>query len=185
MAKIELLAPDNFRTFKTWVSDKHNLNPVFVASFAHPSEKTPIDMYVKIYPMTVEDRSIFNEIVAYLMADALGVPQPQYACIAFIRISEIMQNDTVGFFDTDLGKMMGEYETYPVFCTSKIDKSLTAFEYSIQSHNGLPAPTALVAELAACDGFTKAAAMDSTIAHIDRHMNNLLRTCSRLKNMLG
>jgi hypothetical protein len=176
MAKIELLPPDNFRTFKTWVSDKGNLNPVFVASFAHPNEKRPVDMYVKIYPMTVEDRSIFNEIVAYLMADALGIPQPQYACIAFIQVAEIMQNDDVDFFDTDFGKMISEYDTYPVFCTSKIDKSLTAFEYTIQANGSSPTPTALITELAACNGFTKAAAMDSTIAHIDRHMNNLLRT---------
>lgn len=167
--KVKLLDPSSYRNFKAWITNKNNLNPVFVASFKHPNESNLIDMYCKVYSLEATDRSIFNEIVGYLVADALGIPQPEYACIAFIPTVDILQNDHVGFTNTPLGHKFSELKAYPVFCTAKIDKSETAFEYEVSSNK-------LIDELVKWPYISKAIAMDNTIAHIDRHLNNLLRT---------
>lgn len=166
---VKLLDPSSYRSFKVWITNQGNLNPVFVASFKHPNEQNLIDMYCKIYPLDPSDRSIFNEIVGYLVADALGIPQPEYACIALIPTKAILQDDVVGFSSTALGQQFLSYDVYPVFCTAKIDKSETAFEYHTRSNK-------LISELVKWPYFSKAIAMDSTIAHIDRHVRNLLRT---------
>lgn len=166
---IKLLEPNDYRNFKAWITDQNNLNPVFVASFKHPNEDGLIDMYCKVYPLEADDRSIFNEIVGYLVADALGIPQPAHACIAFIPTASILENDTVGFANTAIGRQFSNFSVYPVFCTAKIDKSETAFEYHVRSQK-------LIDELVKWPYISKAIAMDNTIAHIDRHVRNLLRT---------
>lgn len=158
-----------YRNFKGWITDKNNINPVFVASFKHPSEIKAIDMYGKIYPLDFTDRSLFNEIVGYLIANALEIPQPKYACIALIPTQDIAENDNIGFSDSVLGKKFFDNEFYPIFCTSKIDKSETAFEYHTRSKK-------LIDELAKWSHIGDTIAMDNTIAHVDRHMGNLLRT---------
>lgn len=166
---VKLLDPSSYRSFKAWITDQGNLNPVFVASFKHPNEQNLIDMYCKVYPLDSSDRSIFNEIVGYLVADALGIPQPEYACIALVPTKPILKDDTVGFSSTVLGQQFSNYDVYPIFCTAKIDKSETAFEYHTRSNK-------LISELVKWPYISKAMAMDSTIAHIDRHVRNLLRT---------
>lgn len=166
---VRLLDVNCYRNFKGWVTDKNNLNPVFVASFKHPNEAKAIDMYGKIYPLDFADRSLFNEIVGYLMANALGIPQPKYACIALIPTQDIAANDSIGFSNSELGKSFFDNEFYPIFCTSKIDKSETAFEYHTRSKK-------LIEELAKWSHIGDTIAMDNTIAHVDRHMGNLLRT---------
>ena len=171
---IQVLSENEFRAFKGWIKKQENQNPVFIASFVHPFESKPIDMYAKIYPMTFEDRSIFNEIVAYLLGKVLNIPQPEYACIAFVRIDELIKNDSINFFDTPFGKAIKSQESYPVFCTSKIDKSQTAFEYMIQS-NTINYSQILIKEFYTCADYSKVTALDNSIAQIDRHLNNVLR----------
>lgn len=166
---IQLLKPNEYRNFKGWITDVNNINPVFVASFKHPLENKPIDMYAKIYSLSGTDRSIFNEILGYLMAHALGLPQPKHACIALIPTGNLRQNIAGGVLDGVLEKEVFQREMFPVFCTSKIDKSETAFQYSERTD-------AMVSELAKWPDIGKAIAVDNTIANIDRHTHNLLRT---------
>lgn len=166
---IQKLDVKQFRNFKSWITDKGNDNPVFVASFRHPMQKKLMDMYVKIYPLDYDDRCIFNEILGYLMANELGIPQPTYACIAMIPTDIVKKNDTIGFCDTPLGKQFLQNSSYPVFCTARIHKNETAFEYHQRTKK-------LVAELEKWKFMASTIALDNTIAHIDRHTNNLLRT---------
>lgn len=166
---IQLLKPSDYRNFKCWVTDVNNVNPVFVSSFKHPSEVKPIDMYAKIYSLRGTDRSIFNEILGYLMAHALGIPQPKHACIALVP-TERLRKDMVGSaLNSSLSDEVFQNEVFPVFCTSKIDKSKTAFQY-----NDLV--EAIASELPKWPDMGKAVAVDNTIANIDRHVNNLVRT---------
>lgn len=166
---IKFLKVGSFGSFKGWVTDQQNLNPVFVASFKHPDESRYIDMYGKLYSLNFADRSIFNEIVGYLVADALGIPQPKYACVALVDTRELIQNDIIGLQAMPIGKELSAVPCFPVFCTSKIDKSQTAFAFHQQTSK-------LINELSKWKHMGKAAAMDNTIAHIDRHMRNVLRT---------
>ncbi len=166
---IQLLKPNEYRNFKGWITDVDNANPVFVASFKHPLEYKPIDMYAKIYSLSGTDRCIFNEILGYLMANALGLPQPKHACIALIPTDKLSRNIEGGVLTSSLNKEVFQREVFPVFCTSKIDKSETAFQYSERTD-------AMVSELAKWPDIGKAIAVDNTIANIDRHTNNLLRT---------
>ncbi len=166
---IQLLEPNYYRNFKGWVTDVNNVNPVFVSSFKHPLESKPIDMYVKIYSLKGTDRSIFNEILGYLMANALGLPQPKHACIALIPTEKLLKDMAGGALNSTLNDEVFQHEVFPVFCTSKIDKSKTAFQY-----NDLV--NAIASELAKWPDMGKAVAVDNTIANIDRHVNNLVRT---------
>ncbi len=166
---IQLLAPNDYRNFKSWVTDVRSVNPVFVSSFKHPSESKPIDMYAKIYSLKGTDRSIFNEIFGYLMAYALGLPQPKHACIALVPTDKLRKNITDGALSNDLNSEVFQYDVFPVFCTSKIDKSKTAFQYSSLAKD-------VASELAKWPYMGKTVAVDNTIANIDRHANNLLRT---------
>lgn len=167
---IQVLSENDFRAFKGWTSKQGNRNPVFIASFAHPYKDKPIDMYAKVYPMTCGDRSIFNEIVGYLMGKVLNIPQPEYACVAFVRIDELIKNDSINFFKTPFGQAIKDEESYPVFCTSKVEKSKTAFEFSLSRFSEI-----LVREFCSCADYSKTTALDSSIAQIDRHLNNVLR----------
>lgn len=166
---IELLKPDEYRTFKGWVNDVKSANPVFVSSFKHPLEPKPIDMYVKIYSFNGYDRSVFNEILGYLMVQAMGLPQPKYACIALIPTDKLRSDIKSGQLSSQLDKEVFQREVFPVFCTSKIDKSKTAFQY----HQCVQA---VASELAKWPYMGNVVAADNTIANIDRHVNNLLRT---------
>lgn len=167
---IKVLAPHSYRSFKGWITETDNVNPVFVASFTHPLEHTPIDMYAKLYSLQPNNRSIFNEIVGYLMADALNLPQPKYACIALIPTEKLKQNIDCNFTDANLEKEIFSNSYYPVFCSSKIDPSETAFQY----YGGVI--ETVVSELSKWSDYGKAMAMDNTICHADRHLNNILRT---------
>ncbi|AKI27777.1 hypothetical protein C0134_06190 [Moraxella catarrhalis] len=164
---IRLLQPECFQTFKGWVS-QNNINPVFVASIKPIKNDKLRDVYCKIYPFTNTDRSLFNEIVGYLVAHALKIPQPNHAYIALLETKDILANDH-GNLDVDLKKLMQETEYYPVFCTEKIDKSQTAFDFI----NFAPS---LTNEIAKWKYLPDTLAMDNTIANTDRHLNNILRT---------
>lgn len=166
---IKLLPPTNYRNFKGWITDVGNVNPVFVASFKHPDEGKSVDMYAKIYSLSGNDRSIFNEILGYLMAHALGLPQPKHACIALIPTDKLRRDIAGSALKPILDKEVFQREVFPVFCTSKINKSKTAFQY----HQCVKA---VASELAKWSHMGKAVAVDNTIGNIDRHTNNLLRT---------
>lgn len=166
---IKLLKPEEYRTFKGWVTDVKSVNPVFVSSFKHPLESKPIDMYAKIYSLSGYDRSVFNEILGYLMVQAMGLPQPKHACIALIPTDRLRVDIRSGELSSQLDKEVFQREVFPVFCTSKIDKSKTAFQY----HQCVQA---VAAELAKWPYMGSVVAADNTIANIDRHVNNLLRT---------
>lgn len=166
---IQLLAPNDYRNFKSWVTDVNNVNPVFVSSFKHPSKLKPIDMYAKIYSLKGTDRSIFNEILGYLMAHALGLPQPKHACIALVPTEKLRKDMAGCALNSSLNNEVFQHDVFPVFCTSKIDKSKTAFQYN-------DFVEAVASELAKWPDMGKAVAVDNTIANIDRHVNNLVRT---------
>lgn len=166
---IKVLNPNSYRSFKGWITETGNMNPVFVASFKHPSESKPIDMYAKIYSFKAGNRSVFNELIGYLMANALELPQPKYACIAFIPTSQLIKNIPNGALNESLNAEVFQNNIYPIFCTSKIDPSQTAYQY----YNCVEA---VAQELAKWPDMGKAVAMDNTICHTDRHVNNVLRT---------
>lgn len=166
---IKLLRPSDFGSFKGWVTDAGNLNPVFVASFKHPNEKKPIDMYVKLYSMQVGERAVFNEIAGYLMANALKLPQPKHACMALLPTATLRQNQLASQVEATLLKEIMQEAVFPAFCTAKIDKSETALVY----HKTYDA---IMQEMINWRPLAQAIAMDNTIAHIDRHTRNILRT---------
>lgn len=167
---IKLLQPTAFRTFKGWVSHG-NINPVFVASMQINNGKKQVlqDVYCKIYPFTTDDRSLFNEIVGHLVANALGVPQPTHAYIALMDINHILNNNVDNQLPNELVLLLKKEQYYPVFCTAKIDKSQTAFDF----HGWTPS---LINEMSKWKYLPDTLAMDNTIAHTDRHLNNILRT---------
>lgn len=167
---LKLLDQNSYRNFKGWITETGNINPVFVAGFKHPAEESPIDMYCKIYSLSAKNRSIFNEIAGYLMADALGLPQPKYACIALMPTKQLKKNLTFNFKDKNLEREIFRNDFFPIFCTSKIDPSETALQY----YQG--AIEVVAAELSKWPEYGRAMAMDNTICHADRHMNNILRT---------
>lgn len=103
------------------------------------------------------------------MSHALGLPQPKHACIALIPTNNLRIDIGDGKLKPALDKEVFQREVFPVFCTSKIDKSKTAMQY----HQCV---SAVVSELAKWSDMGKAVAVDNTIANIDRHTNNLLRT---------
>lgn len=166
---IQLLQPTDFCSFKGWVS-QGNITPVFVASMRVQTNKGCVlqDVYGKIYPHTNNDRSLFNEIVGYLVSHALGIPQPSHAYIALMDTKTILTNN----HDNLSGELLTLLQTeqyYPVFCTAKIDKSQTAFDFCCQTPS-------LIKEIAKWKYLPDTLAMDNTIAHTDRHLNNILRT---------
>lgn len=166
---IQLLQPKDFRNFKGWIS-QGNITPVFVASMNVANGKSNVlqDVYAKIYPFTNNDRSIFNEIVGYLVAHALQIPQPSHAYIALMDTKTILVNNHNNM-PNNLMDLLQKEKYYPIFCTAKIDKSQTVFEY----HRWTPS---LIAEVAKWQYLPDTIAMDNTIAHTDRHLNNILRT---------
>lgn len=167
---INLLQPTAFRTFKGWIS-QGNINPVFVASMQiNDGKKQALqDVYCKIYPFTDNDRSLFNEIVGYLVANALGIPQPTHAYVALMDINHILNNNLDKRLPDELVSLLQKEQYYPVFCTDKIDKSQTAFDF----HGPTPS---LINEMSKWKYLPDTLAMDNTIAHTDRHLNNILRT---------
>lgn len=167
---IQLLQPTDFCSFKGWVSQK-NINPVFVASMRVPIKngRAPRDVFCKIYPFTDNNRGFFNEIVGYLMAHACGVPQPSHAYIALMDVKDILDNNRDDYLSDELISLLQAEQYYPIFCTTKIDKSETAFNF----HGWTPA---LVNEMSKWKYLPDTLAMDNIIAHTDRHLNNILRT---------
>ena len=174
---IKILKPDDYRSFKGWVTDVKSVNPVFVSSFKHPQEHKPIDMYAKIYSLSGSDRSVFNEILGYLMIDAIGLPQPKYACIALVPTKNISENIKEGDLHETLRREVFQRDVFPMFCTSKIDKSQTALQF----HGKVDA---VASELAKWKYLGDVVAADNTIANIDRHVGNLLRTGSNQYHLI-
>jgi len=174
---VKILNAADYRSFKGWVTDVGNINPVFIAGFQHPLESKPIDMYVKLYSLSNNDRSVFNEILGYLMAYALRIPQPKYACIALLP-TDMLKRDLGGAsLNSSFEQEVFQREVFPAFCTSKIDRSQTAFQY----HGNIKL---VIDELAKWSHLGAALAIDNTIAHVDRHMNNLLRTGSKKYHLI-
>lgn len=174
---IKLLQPTAFRTFKGWVS-QGNVNPVFVASMSidNDGNRTLQDVYCKLYPFTDNDRSLFNEIVGYLMANALQIPQPSHAYVVLMRCKDILANNNNHLSDNWVALLQTE-EYYPIFCTTKIDKSQTAFDF----HGLTPS---LISEMSQWKYLPNTIAMDNTIAHTDRHLNNILRTGTKAYHII-
>jgi len=155
-----------FGSFIGWADPKvQNLNPVFVATFSHPNLAKPVTAYCKIYPLNEGERGLINEIIGYLFAHALGVPQPIHAFIAQIPIHAMYK---------ELSAQLGEshwllsYTYYPVFCTTRLDGKSAGIYITESSQD-------VCDDIAAWPDLPKTIALDENIAHTDRHINNLLR----------
>lgn len=158
-----------FRGFISWVGeDDGHLNPVFIATFAHPT-LGDVDAYVKLYPYTPDNRGFINEITGYLYGHALGVPQPKAAFMAEIpldKLQDISNRFPVGHW---LSSILNSKKTWPGFCTTRLDGRSAAL------HMPDSEASLLIEDVAAWNQLPMTVAMDENIAHVDRHLNNLIR----------
>lgn len=166
---IQKVRGQGFRQFIEWVGgDDGHLNPVFIATFAHPTAGH-IEAFCKLYPYrNGKDRGLVNEITGYLFGRALEVPQPDHAFLANIPIKYLRdtavrlgQNHWLNSLDTG--------SEYPAFCTSRLDGKSAAVHLP-QAEIPL-----LLEDVAGWINLPKAVALDENIAHADRHLNNLIR----------
>ncbi|MFC3902529.1 hypothetical protein SAMN05421749_103285 [Acinetobacter marinus] len=164
---VQKIKNDRFYSFIDWVNPKYqNLNPVFVATYNLPNVGL-VTAYSKIYQLSADKRSLINEIVGYLFASALGIPQPEYAFLAEIPTTHL--RDVAVKYPQFAWLTKLNY--YPAFCTSRLDGETAGIFLGDVIHTQAKVQT----ELNKWKALPNAVTLDENIAHTDRHLNNLIR----------
>lgn len=161
---IGLVRQGSFRNFLGWQGheDGHR-NTVFIAQFEFSGQ--PVTAYCKLYPEEGgTNRGLVNEVTGYLCAHALGVTQPPVAFIAEIPISRL----------TNPPSWLLSAPTYPAFCTERLEGKAAGIRV-FHEHDA----RIVLEDVRGWRGLHGAIALDESIAHVDRHLNNLIRTGPR------
>lgn len=166
---IQRLKPLSLLSFRRWLSDSEAGNEATcIASFHHPDQGS-IAAFVKFYHYNKgENRGLANEIVGHLITHALGIGQPNPAFVAEIPLNRLKFTGMPSHWRW-LAEVAKTRKTYPAFCTH-----LANANTPWHSFNGNC--DAIKADVKAWPGHLPAIALDDTIANVDRHWNNLLRT---------
>lgn len=163
------LRSQSFLSFRHWLSNSEAGNEATcIASFHHWWHGS-IMAFVKFYPYdNGKNRGLANEIVGHLITGALGIGQPNPAFIADIPLDRLRFTGMPSHWRwlADVAKARG---TYPAFCTQLSNASTPWHSYSGDAD-------AIRNDVKAWPGHLPAITLDDTIANIDRHWNNLLRT---------
>jgi len=163
---IATLRANSFGSFIGWAGQEDgHLNPVFVATFNHPTLQKTVSAYCKLYPLNAGERGLINEITGYLFAHALDIPQPDHAFVAQIPIHALHKELSAKLGDKH---WILNHTNYPVFCTTRLDGKSAGIYLSEGSQD-------IYDDIAAWPDLPKTIALDENIAHTDRHINNLLR----------
>ena len=166
---IKIVPVDHFVKFDGWVSaELKNINPVFQAAIRHPILGI-IQTHCKLYPQGETERGLINEIIGYLYAHALNVPQPQTAFLAQIPRKHIANTNKFG---KDHWLNQNNDLNLIAFCTASLTGKTAAMSYNIQDQHHVQI---LLDELIHWNDCPNTIALDENIAHVDRHLNNLIR----------
>lgn len=153
-----------------------HLNPVFIGEFEHPDAGN-ITAFCKIY--NPDTKGLINEIIGFLMARALNIKQPDCAFITLIpkdRLPDL--NHIAKRKDNKWLKLKNCPDVLPLFCTSRLDGHSAAIHFNEKdTQDDLITP--LANDISQWSQYSAAIALDETIAHTDRHLNNLLRLGSK------
>lgn len=163
---IQAISQRDWRGFLAWQSKSGNLEPVFDALIYDPVESRDIQVCVKLYHNEInQNRGMVNEITGWLIAHALGLPQPSRAFVVKVPMAELEKPRQP--WVAELKKAAVHYWA---FATLK----LPAESAALQFNNAADLPL-LVEDIRRWDSLPGAVALDEHIANTDRHLNNLLR----------
>lgn len=169
---IKIITADKFVKFDAWVSAEiGNINPVFQAAIRHP-ELGILASHCKLYPRGNGERGIINEIIGFLFAHALGIPQPRAAFLAHIPRKHIPL--------AKLGKdhWVNQHQEPQIlaFCTASLFGKTAAMSYKPLDETQTKYMLEDISHWGHC---ANTIALDENIAHVDRHANNLIRLGKR------
>lgn len=165
---IRILDRNAYRGLLHWADpgDGH-VSDVHVARY-RLDKNTSVEAYTKIYPSdNGRNRGLINEITGYLICSALGIPQPETAFVAMIPVRYLAGTDEASPLIRQLAQQRIEY---PAFCTKRLEGKSAAWRLP-----SLELPT-LMEDVKAWEELPSTLALDDTIANVDRHLNNLIRT---------
>lgn len=162
--KIQKLPDVAYLSFNEWVSDEdHHVNLVHIANIHHPTYGR-MEVCAKMFPLQGEGhRGLINEITGWLMAHAMGIPQPPVAFLANVPLDKIKPLR---------GWLKGQpktRKTWPAFCTQRMNARNAALCFDSSQSLLLHQE---VMQWADCPATV---ALDEHLANSDRHLNNLLR----------
>lgn len=121
---------------------------------------------IKLYPGDDgRNRGLVNEITGWLIAHALGLPQPAQAYLVKVPLAKLPRS--MPSWVSALKKDGCQH--YWGFGTTKLPAESAALRFS---RDDLPL---LVDDVRAWEHLPGAVALDEHIANVDRHLNNLLR----------
>lgn len=162
--EIAVLGPSHHTTSYEWTrSAARNVEAVAHVAFDHP-QAGPIEAYAKFYP--ANGRGLVNEITAWLLARAAGLPVPDQAFIALVELDKLPQ----------------PLEGFPLHAFTLGDRVLPAFCTRNAKPTGVQPIVnneALLDELRRWKHMHACVAFDERAANTDRHLGNLVRTALR------
>jgi hypothetical protein len=116
--------------------------------------------YVKLYPP--DSRGLINEILGYLLAEALGLCVPPRAAIAMIPPAAVPAPPS----------WLPPGQPAPAWCTQDLAAPSIKIAYRLDAASPL---SAVVQELREADTTPAVVAFDDWLANVDRNLGNLLR----------
>lgn len=163
---IQAISGRNWRGFLAWQTKSGNLEPVFDALVHDPVEDKDITVCVKLYHHeSNQNRGMVNEITGWLIAHALGLPQPGRAFVVKVPMAELEKPT-----QTWVAELKKQAVHYWAFATLKLPAESAALQFNAAADLPL-----LVDDIRRWDNLPGAIALDEHIANTDRHFNNLLR----------
>lgn len=165
---VQKIRKEGFRSFIDWVGvDDGHVNPVFVAKFIHPA-LGKVEAFCKLYPLTNDNRGLVNEITGFLFGHSLNVPQPEHAFIANVPLEKLRDISRI-FAPEHWIRNVGDTKDWIAFCTTRLDGKSAAI------HLNDAEIQVVIEDVAGWIDLPRAVALDENIAHVDRHLNNLIR----------
>lgn len=161
---VRFLSSNSYRRSIRLITETHNLEPVHLADIELSGRVQR--MYLKYYPDPTEGsghRGMINEIIGFVLAERLGLPQPKTACLVNCK-SKVLHRLLPDKFHNDESEVT-------LWGVEAIDGKTPAQHFNLASHTD-----ALLTELFAWKGLEETISFDDWLANTDRHQNNLIRT---------
>lgn len=140
--------------------DSAGVNDVYKGFAILPDRRTPVPVYLKIFPKASSSQSIYNEVTAHHLAVQCGIPSPfTFPCECPVSLLSENKRALVA-------RLEGSQS---VFGVASIDVCYKQLGQASRISD------ALINDLLYWDSCAKVAVFDELIANQDRHMSNMIR----------
>lgn len=160
--KITLLNEQSYRIFLSHAPDGIGHNHQAIINDGHQDHS----VFASFYPAATHPKSLVNEITAYLLAMALGLPIAPKAFIVLVKAGYLQSIDSrLAFPNQD--------DLIPLWCTCSIPGSSPKIHYNLKNVHENPV---FIADISKWKHILDTVVFDEWLGNSDRNVGNLIRT---------